>query len=278
MKRIILSVVIFIIYVSGICFAQIDSKDKTPLEISEIVFGNAGYDHTEILPFCCEMHEVNFRDSSLGQMLPPLTERKYSLLFQNDSVAVVAISFSLSNEFQDFYAYFIKLDNWHIESMRTLAKTDVIRIALTEIENLSPDEAMKVIEKSGYDDLDKYINRNKLLLSSDSNIEQYFNDNKTQFQQIVDYISKNKILKTFDDIKYLNGDEFIISKLKPLLIAKIVSAEEEGDFIGFLIGGLIDNTAGYFYQPDIRKVPPISKNLYIMIKPLGNGWFMYKTT
>jgi len=278
MKRIFFSAVLIVIYVLSSLFSQIIAKEKTPLEISEIVFGNSGFDHTEILPFCCEMHEVNFRDSSLGQMLPPQTERKYSLLFQNDSVAVVAISLSLAGEFQDFYAYFVKLDNWHIETMRTLAKTDVIRKVLSDIEKLSPDEALKVIEKSGYDDLDKYIKRIKLLLSSDSNIEQYFNDNKSEFQQIANYISTEKNLESSDDIIKLNVDEYIKSSLKTLLIDKLVPAEEEGEFIGFLIGGILDNTAGYFYQPDSKKVPPISKNLYIMIKSLGNGWYMYKTT
>ena len=278
MKRIYFSAILIVIYLLGAFFADLNAKEKTPMEISEIVFGNSGFDYTEILPFCCEMHEVNFRDSSLGQMLPPQTERKYSLLFQNDTMAVVAISFSLAGDYQDFYAYFIKLDNWHIETMRTLVKTDVIRMALSDIEKLSPDEALKVIEKSGYDDLDKYIRRIKLLLSSDSNIEQYFNDNRIQFQKIADYISKEKNLKSSDDIIKLNTDDFIKSSLKTLLIDKIVPAEEDGEFIGFLIGGLIDNTAGYFYQPDNQKVPTISKDLYIMIKPLGNGWYMFKTT
>lgn len=248
-----------------------------PVEICEIVFGENGFNYEEILPFCCEMHSVNFRDSSLGQMLPVGTGRSYELLEKTDERAVVSVSLNIDKEFQNFYVFMKNIDSWKIFAIRTLAQTLVIQQALTEVENLPADSALSLITKHGYDDLDKYINRNRLLLSSDNNLEEYFNKNQSKFKEIADYILEKGFYMHISSINQVNSDELIKTKLENLLIEKIVPAEE-GEFIGFMIGGILDNTAGYFYQPDPEKVPKMSTELYIMIKHLGNGWYLYKTT
>ena len=50
------------------------------------------------------------------------------------------------------------------------------------------------------------------------------------------------------------------------------------EIIDFSIGGMIDNSVGYFYCKDKNKLPEMSDNRYIMIKHLGDGWYLYKTT
>lgn len=275
MKNIVLIIsVVFIIVVNH---AQADDKKFTPLEISKIVFGNDGFDYSKVLPFCCEMHELNFREYSLGQMLPSQTLRNYQLLYQGDSIAVVAVSMNLNNENQDIYVFFSKLEDWHIETIRTFVKTEVIKTAISEVDMLDNDSASKIIAKYGYDDVGNYIKRNKLLISSDKNIENYFIENEATFQEIISYIETQYPQISSERIRQLNKDEFISNKLNLLLIDKIVPTEGS-EFIGFQIGGIMDNSAGFFYQNDPNKVPKMSKDLYIMIKPLGNGWYLYKTT
>ncbi len=272
--------ILLIISIASFLFVnqvQADDKKFTPIEISEIVFGKDGFDYSKVLPFCCEMHELNFRELSLGQMLPAQTVRNYQLLYQDDSTAVVAVSMNLNSESQDIYVFFNKLEDWHIQTIRSFAKTEVIRTAISEVDKLDSDSALKVIAKYGYRDVDKYIKRNNLLISSDRKIEEYFNENEATFQEIIEYIESKHTAITPELIASLNNDEFISNKLNSLLIDKIVPTEESG-FIGFQIGGIIDNTVGYLYQSDANKVPKMSKDLYIMIKPLGNGWYMYKTT
>jgi hypothetical protein len=41
---------------------------------------------------------------------------------------------------------------------------------------------------------------------------------------------------------------------------------------------MIDNTVGYFYEPDKTKIPEINPSEIIMIREIGDGWYMYKTT
>lgn len=268
---------IFIIIAFNQSNLKANDVQLTPIEISEIVFSNSGFDYNKILPFCCDMHELNFRDSTLGQMLPVNTVREYQSLYIDDSSSVVAISLDLNNETQDIYVFFTKLDDWHIGALRTLVKTDIIRAAVAGIEKLDTDSALKALSKYGYDDIDKYIKRNNLLIASDKNIENYFNENIGKFDEIINNIQANHPQLQAEEIDNLNKEEFVVEKLKELLIDRIVIAENS-ECIGFQIGGIMDNTVGFFYQKDPNKVPRISKDLYIMIKPLKNGWYMYKTT
>ncbi|MBX3043987.1 MAG: hypothetical protein KIT33_08260 [Candidatus Kapabacteria bacterium] len=270
------AIIILILFV----FKQANSesaKNLTPVQICETVFGPDGYDYEQILPFCCEMHEVNFRDTSLGQMLPYDTKRNYKLLTEEDSMAVVALSLTYGEDFEDFYIFLKKLDFWHIDAIRTLSRLEYVKYTLYELSHLTPDSARKQIAEAGYTNFDKFVNRNKLLLASDKDIEEYFLENKSKFQQIADYIENNGFAKSIESLNDSNKDEKVVQMLDELLIDSIVSSEE-GFFTGFMIGGILDNTAGYFYQPDSSKVPKMSKGLYILIYPLGGGWYMYKTT
>jgi len=67
------------------------------------------------------------------------------------------------------------------------------------------------------------------------------------------------------------------TKLNKILISSI-SGNKMNDIIDFSIGGMIDNSVGYFYRKDKNKLPAMSDNRYIMIKNLGDGWYLYKMT
>jgi hypothetical protein len=49
------------------------------------------------------------------------------------------------------------------------------------------------------------------------------------------------------------------------------------DVTSITIGGMVDNEVGYMFAP-LGKVPAISADRYIWIEPLGDGWYLYKTT
>ena len=76
------------------------------------------------------------------------------------------------------------------------------------------------------------------------------------------YIASKKMRKTMD---------------KLLIRALRADRNAPGTHL-YLIGGVLDNTVGYMYQPDPAKLPAISAGYFILIRPLGNGWYLYKTT
>jgi hypothetical protein len=273
MKYIIFISIIFLISTKNTICNKLE-----PLEITKLVFDENGFDNSQVLPFCCDLHLHNFKDSSFGQTLPKNAVRNYELIFKDDSSALVSVGIRVDVSAFDLYVFFRKIDDWHIETIRTLAGIELINQIIYEYQNLQVDSAKSKLMAQGYDNLELFIKRLKLSISSDSEIEKYFRENISSFNKIIEYIETHNYDNPEERISQINNDVIIKELLKDILIDKIVDAEE-GEFVaGFMIGGIIDNSVGYFYQPDKTKLPKISKSLYILIKPLGNGWYMYKTT
>ena len=44
------------------------------------------------------------------------------------------------------------------------------------------------------------------------------------------------------------------------------------------LGGILDNEVGVLHAPSPADAPPISPGAYIWVEPLGDGWYLYKTT
>ena len=44
------------------------------------------------------------------------------------------------------------------------------------------------------------------------------------------------------------------------------------------IGGVLDNSLGFLHAVDPAAVPPIGPEEYIWIEPVGDGWYLFKTT
>jgi hypothetical protein len=65
--------------------------------------------------------------------------------------------------------------------------------------------------------------------------------------------------------------------MQEILISSI-SNFDDNKSVSFLIGGMIDNSVGYFYCNNPNDVPEMTDNRYIMIRNLGNGWYLYKMT
>ena len=48
--------------------------------------------------------------------------------------------------------------------------------------------------------------------------------------------------------------------------------------LDFQIGGIIDNTVGYYFFLHEEDVPEMTPGRMIMLRDLGDGWYLYKTT
>lgn len=116
----------------------------------------------------------------------------------------------------------------------------------------------------------------KLTLEFDDNTIMHFNENKEKFETL-----KNEVINFRKDTTHNQKNinfEFQV-KLNKLYLGKLSNYQllcEE--CIKFTIGGMIDNTVGYFYLSDERKLPKMNPSRVIMIREIGNGWYIFKTT
>ena len=123
------------------------------------------------------------------------------------------------------------------------------------------------------------LGNTKLILSSDKDLIEHFNKNKAQFFKLKNELIAAGIYKSQTGTKRMKGMDGINLGLKKLFIDNVKSNTNElKNSLDFMIGGILDNTVGYLYIKDENNVPQMSPGNYIMVRSLGDGWYLYKTT
>ncbi len=258
-------------------------QNLTPLQITEHYLSpNVFKDKAKY--FCCELETESSADETLGQRLPVFVNRKCELIEQNDSAAVVAIELKEPEFGVDYYLYFEKKQNWQAKSMRSLAMTSWGFDIFNDLKKISQDsiEQFNKENPSGYA---FEMGNTKLWISLDSEIIAHFNQNKSLFEEVIDIVKRKEYFKSSDtqtDFENVKKDSRINEILNKIFIKRLSITNEEAaecdNCLEFHIAGMVDNSVGFFYQPDPTKVPKISGTTFILIKKIGNGWYLYKTT
>jgi hypothetical protein len=217
----------------------------------------------------------------------------FTLLGQNNQTAVVNITLSDSTgkEF-DAYLHFEKQKIWKACAFRALALTGIIEQVHEGVVKLTPAQVDSIIASppvtvNGEDmrmfkSKEEYqflLGNTGLTLASDKELIAHFYKNKGAFVRLKNELIKKGILNQKDTIDLIKNDEKISKEVKSLLLDNVLpNFEETHNALDFLIGGITDNAVGYFYIKDPKDVPKMSPNHFIMIRALGDGWYLYKTT
>jgi len=125
------------------------------------------------------------------------------------------------------------------------------------------------------------VGNGRLILETDDNIINHFIENKEKFERLRD-LAIREFEELFPD-RNIEGRINLISdfesEFRRLYISSIsVGGIEFGLSLNFLIGGILDNSVGFIYTNDPRNLPRMSPNRVIMIREIGDGWYIYKTT
>ena len=71
----------------------------------------------------------------------------------------------------------------------------------------------------------------------------------------------------------------LIKKLAPDYRKLFISSVSyRNECLDFSIGGMLDNTVGYFYVKDKEGLPEMNLRDMIMVREIEDGWYLYKTT
>lgn len=205
------------------------------------------------------------------------------LIEEKQESAVVSVNVSEGDLSEDVYLYFKYSDGWKLEAQRGLALSGFIYMAVKEWEKKTPEQLQEYISNGGnIDEMNDLINTSKLLLKDDEQVMQHFRNNRNEFNNFLEE-AKLHVKK----INFADKDEYkvhpTIDEYKKKLFISQVSKESVrwGNFPNvyfFSIGGMVDNTAGYLYAESKEDLPSIDKSSFIIIKEIGDGWYLYKTT
>jgi hypothetical protein len=269
-----------IIFFSCILSAlTIQAQELQPLDIAKKIFSKQ--------PFKDINHYITdeYKGVPNGKNINKGDSINYLLLEQNENTAVVALAITDSTgKGVDWYLHFKKENVWKVCAMRALAMTGMIEQAAIELEKMTPQQIndMIVASKKSKDDDDSFIKsmddynfelgNSKLTIETDEHIINHFLNNRKEFERLKD--------SALIQGQHLNNEQYtLIQNLKPDYRKLFISSVSyRHDCLDFSIGGMLDNTVGYFYVTDKKNLPQMNPRNMIMIREIGNGWYIYKTT
>ena len=257
-----------------------------PLDIAKKIFGK------DSLPNIENFISGEYKGRPNGQDLQCGSTTKFILLGQTEKTAVVAMTILDSlGKGLDTYLHFEKETTWKMIAFRALAMTGIIEQAKIELEKMTSQQIDEIIarsKKKKKDDYSMFTSREdynfqlgnaKLTLELDENIAKHFLTNQAAFERIKNLALKQLEKEKTDEERSIKLVENIKADYQKIFISSVSTGGYElGNCINFLIGGMVDNSVGYLYVKDKKELPEMNSDRVIMIREIGNGWYIYKTT
>lgn len=210
------------------------------------------------------------------------------LLSQTEQKAIVAAAVNQpEGRTWDVYFYLENNGGWEIRDVRSLAMTRMLEYVKEELEKLTPRQVDSIIKAPNteqerifetYGDYAYELGHIRLTLASDAEIIRHFRTYEPEFTELKDLFleATNPLDKP---VKVLGLDSHLRPLLRDLYLQSVeAEAGTSPPVIRFVIGGVIDNYVGYLYVSDPKNLPAMSADSYIAIRPIGNGWYLFKTT
>lgn len=229
--------------------------------------------------FCCEMYHEWAAPKTLGEQLAPTVQREVHLLYQDTSRAVVTVWLHDSITSMDVYFYLQHREVWTVYAVRSLVMKAEAEKELQRLDSIPSKQRGKAYkEKWGH--TWKFDKDNVgLWSSSDSGLAVHYYKNADRFSELEKLRQKKYPIQKTDSVyKSVMHDKKISKKADAVLIRDILVDPHAPGCVLYFIGGILDNSVGYMYQPDPALVPKPTAGYFILIRPLGNGWYLYKTT
>jgi len=257
-----------------------------PLDLAKRIFGK------DSLPNIDNFITGEYKGRPNGQDLQSGSTTKFTLLGQTEKAAVVAMTILDSlGKGLDTYLHFEKDTVWKMSAFRALAMTGIIEQVKIELEKMTLQQVDDIIAKSKKkkkDDFAMFTSREdynfqlgnaKLTLELDDNITKHFVTNQAEFERLKNLALTQLEKEKVDEERSIKLIENLKADYQKLFISSVSTGGYElGICINFLIGGMVDNSVGYIYVKDKKDLPEMNSDRVIMIKEIGNGWYIYKTT
>jgi len=254
-----------------------------PLQIAEQFVAPAGW--PEMREYLCCEAAGQARRETLGQQIPTRLQRTCQLLEQGLTTAVVAVELRDAADRKDFYLHFGKeAGAWKLLAIRNLAMTHLGPPMVEILSNMPPAEVAEYDQKHPDASHAFTLGNLKLWTSADADIAAHFASNRVDFQKLLrlvqsgNYFAPARPISTPTGEQAANADPAVHALLRQLFLAQVTRRETNcASCLEFVIGGKVSSTVGLLYQPAAALLPAMDPDRLIVLKPLGEGWYLYKT-
>jgi hypothetical protein len=256
-----------------------------PLDLAKKIFGKNS------LPNIENYTSGEYKGRPNGQDLQESATTKFLLLGQTEKTAVVAMTIlDSTGKGLDTYLHFEKDTVWKMSAFRALAMTGFIENIVKVLQEMTPEQIDEIInkpktERTEYEifhskeEYDFELGNAKLTIELDDNIAKHFMTNQVEFERLKNLALTQLEKEKIDEERSMKLIENLKTDYQKIFISSISTGGYElGNCINFLIGGMVDNTVGYIYVKDKKDLPEMNPSRVIMLREIGNGWYIYKTT
>lgn len=258
--------------------AQYAGDTLSPMRVVEKYLSPNGFPE-KMRHFCCEMYHEWGAPKTLGQQLAVSVKREFNLLYQDTARAVITVWLHDSTTSMDVYFYLQHRTVWTVYAVRSLVMKDFAKAELKRLDSIPVAQRGKPYANISKHTWQFDYDNTTLWGKPDTLLAKHFYDNKAAFIKLEKMRAKNFPLKASDTLKIsLSVDKKMRKAMNKLLLREILLDPHSPEAVLYHIGGVLDNSVGYMYQPDPAKVPAVTAGYFILIRPLGNGWYLYKTT
>lgn len=269
---------IIALVISPMLYAQYPGDTLSPYRVVEKYVGPDGFPE-KLRHFCCEMYQEWGAPKTLGQQLALTVKRDIHLLYEDTAKAVVTVWLHDSTTSMDVYFYLQHRQVWTIYAVRSLVMKDHAKSEIKRLDSIPVALRGKGYTASAGHTWQFDYDNTSLWGAPDTALATYFYDHREEFQKLEKFRAKKYPLKAGDTTySKVMLNKKIRKQTDKLLLRNIIIDRNAPGTILYLVGGVLDNTVGYMYQPDPAKLPQVSAGYFILIRPLGNGWYLYKTT
>lgn len=257
-----------------------------PLEVARQIFGKTTFT-------ALKHHSTGeYEGHPNGQDLPPTATTRFLLLGQDNEKAVVAMTIQVEpGQTVDTYLHFRKDTIWKLSAFRALAMTGMIAQAKKELEQMTPAQVDALIARAAAKkdkkdemitsraDYDFELGNFSLVLESDDHLIEHFRKNQAAFNRLRDQALTQVPPAGSKELRGTPVATAERTASRKLFISSVrAEPATGGKRLNFLIGGILDNSVGYYYVTDKQAVPAMSPGDVIMVREIGGGWYLYKTT
>lgn len=261
------------------------AQNYDPLTLSKKIFSKTGF------PAIKNYVTGEYNGRPNGNDIKNGLRISFLLLEQRTKTAVVNITLadSTGKEF-DLYLHFVKQNTWKACAFRALALTGIIakvhdglaKMTAVQIDSVIAAPQIDSVDRRDFKSREEYeflLGNTGLTLASDKELIEHFNKNKEKFVALKNNLLAKGLLSHHDTTDLIKSNPEIKKQVTELLLDNVLpNFEETQNSLDFLIGGITDNAVGYFYIQNPKDVPKMSPDHFIMIRALGEGWYLYKTT
>jgi hypothetical protein len=220
----------------------------------------------------------------------------YENILTNQNQSVIAVSVDEKDNHSDLYVLWINKNGWKLKSIRTLWLPAMFKIVYSQFKDLDEagiklkyneilkkntendstlNESEAINQTGNFEDFKANINCMKQTCLPDKDLMTFFNANSHKFNSLL-----QKVLQDNADINktYLFDYKSPYKSLMQEIIISSVSNVDNPKIIRFVVGGMGNNLVGYFYCQNPEDLPNMDTKGFILIRTLGNGWYLFKTT